>query len=152
MTEKESNQQERASPMGGDYLMELIKSVGGDSQNHGEEASPHVAAPVSASPSAFSSADLISSLLSNPELISKLPTIISTVKPILEMLGNASKSQATESITTVATPQQSNNTSHNRDRRAELLCAMKPYLSHDRCEAIDYIIKLSRLGDILKTL
>ena len=42
--------------------------------------------------------------------------------------------------------------SQTDDRRAALLCAMKPYLSHDRQQAIDYILKLSRLGDLLKTL
>ncbi len=104
--------------------------------------------------------DLFSSLLSNPELLSKLPTIISTVKPILEMLGSggggaipasAPQSPVTAlSAQSTASPLQKGNPS--ADSRAALLCAMKPYLSRDRQNAIDYIVKLSRLGDILKTL
>lgn len=151
MTDRDNGSQERASPIGGDYLTELIRSVGGDSQKPvaTEETTPAAAASPTSS---FPTADLISSLMSNPELLSKLPTILSTVKPLLEMLGSASKPQGAESVPTVATPPKDNHSYHSRDRRAELLCAMKPYLSHDRCEAIDYIIKLSRLGDILKTL
>ncbi len=151
MTDHDTNPQERASPLGGDYLMELIRSVGGDTQkpDAAEETTPPSTV---ASTSPFPAADLISSLMSNPELLSKLPTILSTVKPLLEMLGSASKTQGAQSIPTAAKPQKDSHTSPSRDRRAELLSAMKPYLSHDRCEAIDYIIKLSRLGEILKTL
>lgn len=152
MTDRDNGSQERASPIGGDYLTELIRSVSGDAQKPAatEETTPAAVAP---SPSStFPAADLISSLMSNPELLSKLPTILSTVKPLLEMLGSASKPQAQDSIPTAAKPQIDAHSAKSRDRRAELLCAMKPYLSHDRCEAIDYIIKLSRLGEILKTL
>ena len=38
------------------------------------------------------------------------------------------------------------------DKRTCLLSAIKPYLSPARCEAIDYIIKFSKLSEILKTL
>lgn len=38
------------------------------------------------------------------------------------------------------------------DRRACLLRALKPYLSTGRCEAIDQIIKISRLSGILRQL
>ena len=38
------------------------------------------------------------------------------------------------------------------DKRECLLSAIKPYLSPARCEAIDYIIKFSKLSEILKTL
>jgi hypothetical protein len=42
--------------------------------------------------------------------------------------------------------------SPSADSRTALLCAMKPYLSRDRQNAIDYIVKIGKLGDILKTL
>ncbi len=118
--------------------------------------------------------DVFSSLLSNPELIAKLPVIISSVKPIIEMLGKgfssgASVGTATEAsggtVTASATPAPSAEATvgaaaikdvpvHARgsDSRTALLCAMKPYLSDDRRNAVDYIVKLSRLGEILKTL
>lgn len=105
------------------------------------------------------STDIFSSLLSNTDLISKLPQIISIVKPMLELLGNPPM-QAPEhaksdhkDITPAlpAHPAAAARAKNDADRTA-LLCAMKPYLSKDRQNAIDYIIKLSRLGDILKTL
>ena len=36
------------------------------------------------------------------------------------------------------------------DRREALLCALKPYVSDGRREAIDYIIRISQVSDILK--
>ena len=104
--------------------------------------------------------DILTSLLSNPELIAKIPTIISSVKPLLDMLGSQmgqsapaaqaasvklpETASANASVPTVARGKDSD--------RAALLCAMKPYLSRDRQNAIDHIIKLSRLGDVLKSL
>ncbi len=37
-------------------------------------------------------------------------------------------------------------------RRETLLCALKPYLSEDRCAAVDYLIRLWRVGDAIKGL
>ena len=37
-------------------------------------------------------------------------------------------------------------------RREGLLLALKPYLSPARCEAIDYLIRLSRVGDAIRNL
>ena len=39
-----------------------------------------------------------------------------------------------------------------RSQRGELLCALKPYLSPGRQEAIDYMIRLSQISDLLKHL
>ena len=108
--------------------------------------------------------DVFSSLLSNPDLLLKLPSIISAAKPIIDMFSQSQKNQVSNDATTasesvaagsvLASPER--NPSRVLGREAEcrnaLLCAMKPYLSSDRQNAIDYIIKLSRLGDILKTL
>jgi hypothetical protein len=108
--------------------------------------------------------NILSTLLSNPELISKLPAILSSIKPILDMFTASGTVQS--SIPTSATvaepvlpPATEKDTpaglvkhSHKADSRTALLCAMKPYLSHDRQNAIDYIVKIGKLGDILKTL
>jgi hypothetical protein len=100
--------------------------------------------------------DILSTLLSNKELIARLPQIISVAKPMLELLGsqtNLKKDTETKSdpLPTSARPAESQRSASDANRAA-LLCAMKPYLSRDRQNAIDYIIKLSRLDDILKTL
>ena len=39
-----------------------------------------------------------------------------------------------------------------KDCRAALLLALKPYVSRGRCEAIDYMLRFSKLTDLLKTL
>lgn len=135
---------------GADYLSELIKSVIASAPPEQSSENSPTSQSSENSPMASASADLFTSLLSNPELISKLPSILSTVRPIIEMMSK-NKDQAISSVS--ATPQsEEKKTKPPNDRRAALLCAMKPYLGHDRQLAIDYIIKLSRLGDILKTL
>jgi hypothetical protein len=108
--------------------------------------------------------DIFSSVLSNPELIAKLPVIISSVKPIIEILGKggAPSSSASESGAVAVGSSASSGaaasvkdihvSAKGTDSRTALLCAMKPYLSEDRRNAVDYIVKLSRLGEILKTL
>ena len=37
-------------------------------------------------------------------------------------------------------------------RREALLLALKPYLSPERCAAIDYLLRLSRVGDAIRSL
>ena len=37
-------------------------------------------------------------------------------------------------------------------KHEELLCALKPYLSRSRCEAIDYILRISRMSGIINRL
>ena len=100
--------------------------------------------------------DIFSALLSNPELLSKLPQILSVVKPLLEssqIFTQAPQSQkeiesAPASLISVKPQQHQKQT----DNRSALLYAMKPYLGHDRQQAIDYIVKLGKLGEILKSL
>lgn len=158
MNDQENIATERGSPIGNDYLSEIIKSImnspitdTGQSNHDAQTASSTSSSPTS---------DILSALISNPDLLSKLPSLISSIKPMLDMLGRGSGSGTvpasapsgssngnTEAVTASALMKKQSD-----DRRAALLCAMKPYLSHDRQQAVDYIIKLSRLGDILKTL
>ena len=46
----------------------------------------------------------------------------------------------------------SNKATGNNNRRSDLLCALKPYLSQNRIDAIDQIIKLSELSNVFKNL
>ena len=99
--------------------------------------------------------DILSSILSNPELIAKLPQLISLAAPMLgAFLGGTQKEASHENTSAPASPPISPppKASAHSDSRAALLCAIKPYLCPDRQAAVDYIIKLSRLGEILKTL
>lgn len=86
--------------------------------------------------------DVLSGLLSNPEILSKLPAMIETLKPILS---NASENKSS------AVPNSSERkTASDSKKRIALLSALKPYMSKERCEAIDYIIKISQLTDMFK--
>ena len=37
-------------------------------------------------------------------------------------------------------------------RRESFLLSLKPYLSPTRCEAVDYLVRIGRLGDALRNL
>ena len=37
-------------------------------------------------------------------------------------------------------------------RREALLLALKPYLSRERCAAVDYLIRLARVGDAIRAM
>lgn len=178
MTDNRRSADLSTTPEDNDYLARLIQSVVAEPSSETEKP----AVTVTDRPH---SPDMISSLLSNPELLSKLPSIIAAVKPIMEIMGSGAfggTAKAQEPHATAQTPQgasipvgintaQAASTSdlhHGRsdgaqaphqpshhssgDRRAQLLCALKPYLCEDRRRAIDYVIKLDRLGDVLKSL
>lgn len=102
-----------------DEINALIDEILGNSPK--EERSETSEASVSSSP--------ISALAANPELLAKLPDLISVMKPLLG--GSAP-------------------TSGGMDKKLALLCALKPYLSPKRQETVDYITKMSKLGDTLK--
>jgi len=156
---------ENTSPPSNDYLANIIRSVmssSAENTSHTNNNSGTESVGISSNSSTANSdnkqSDIISSLLSNPELIAKLPTLISTVKPLIELIASSDNSiaKAQPTISSLPeTPQNSTNKpeipNHN-DQRFALLIAIKPYLGHDRQNAIDYILKLSHLGSILKNL
>lgn len=163
MAEQDVNASEQTNPLSNNYLSEIIKSVMASHPPTDESAGIQTNGIAHKAESANnSSSDLLSSLLSNPELIAKLPSLISTIKPIMEMMSRRSDSSSIQAGSLLDAdkkeasdplPLQSDKKDqHISDQRSALLCAMKPYLSHDRQNAIDYIIKLSRLGDMLKNL
>ena len=162
MTENRSTSDSSTVSSGSDYLSELIRSVSAESQ-----AEPQRSEGTESAKGA--GADVLSSLLSNPELIAKLPSIIATVKPIIELLGSgalngaasrpAPQKDAQPTFSQIpwgedkaAPVSVSHSERKGGDRRADLLCALKPYLCEERRRAIDYVIKLDRLGDVLKSL
>ncbi len=143
-----------------DTLGDILGKILGSQIQVGNQTAPQKEQPAQAgseNSGAGLSGDIFSSLLSNPDLLTKLPSIISAAKPIIEMMSQpkqqASSETATVSVGSALKPSQpSPHASHLTDNRTALLCAMKPYLSDDRRRVVDYIVKLGRLGDILKTL
>ena len=114
----------------------------------------------------------ISKILEHPELIGMIGSMLQSPKPSEE--SQPQEKQEVESVAADATPSakggadmlaslapmlaklQSQSTSQSavyRDtRRDSLLCALKPYLSKERCDAIDQMLKISRISDIFKNM
>lgn len=155
----ELNLNERNDTAQDELLKTVLERLGGVDSSQASPSTQNSKTDHSAPTGGGGSGDILSSLLSNPELIAKLPTIISSIKPIIEIFGK-SNSSVNDSVSVSALPHKpeavpTSLTKEDRrgsDSRTALLCAMKPYLSSDRRDAIDYIVKLGRLGDILKTL
>ncbi|MBQ8141197.1 MAG: hypothetical protein IJ038_05845 [Clostridia bacterium] len=69
----------------------------------------------------------------------KLPDFVAALAP---MIASMQKSASLPS----------SKASHGADRRSCLLLALKPYLCKERCEAIDYMVKLGKLSEVFRHL
>ena len=101
--------------------------------------------------------EMIEKLKENPEIVSNVASALG--------LGTPSPHEQTDENVTAQLPEMlsaispliskgSNHgeTTHSDDQRIALLLALRPYLNHERQEIIDYIIKFSKIGDLLKKL
>ena len=82
----------------------------------------------------------LTALLSNPALLSALPMLIENVGPLMGSLTGGRGSGGAPSSTRP----------HAVDRHTALLCAIKPYLSPQRREAAETVIRLCRVWDALE--
>lgn len=87
----------------------------------------------------FTGNDGLAKILSDPALLAKLPQILATVKPLLSSL----------SLPTSATPSKEEHSPSSPVCRDNLLLALKPFLSPERCQAIDSMLRIAKLGEIL---
>lgn len=120
-------------------LMKNLSSVLGASGTADPTAS------VSASPSAEKVGEGISRVLSNPEMMAKLPDVMKMLAPMMQQ-GSSSGA----SVPAVAAASHGGGERDRRGCRNDLLVALKPFLSPERCRAIDMLLGLSRLGDALQ--
>lgn len=108
-----------------------------------------------------------SSLLQNPEIAAKLPRIMEAIAPVMaqmkaekdgetksEASGKEEKGEdeaaAAPDIAALASALGGiGKKSQSSSRRCALLRALEPYLSDNRKEAMEYILKVSSLIDIL---
>ena len=131
------------------------------------------AAPLDIAPPTQISA-AIDKILANPELISMVASALggasSEKKDTASVINAASDntetldakqqtSEKSEDIISTLAPILSSlqgksllSRSPANDKRACLLNALKPYLCRERCEAIDYMIKLGRISELLKNI
>ncbi len=130
------------------YLQKLIKEV----QEHGELGDD---IPVSSPNADTALPDPITALLSDPEMLLKLPKILSSAKPIIDILSSLSSSrQASVSLKSEESERKDENTAlpafaGKAGKHTSLLSAIKPYLNKDRQRVIDQIIKLQSISELL---
>ena len=126
-----------------DLIRNISSMLGGTNTGTTESAAP---APPSAPPlNNETVADGISRVLSNPEMMAKLPDVMKMLAPMVQQTQSAQGA----SVPASATP--SHGGGHDRRGcRNDLLLALKPFLSPERCRAIDMLLGLSRLGDVLQ--
>ena len=97
---------------------------------------PHATEPpVSPTPLGGAPVDGLASVLSNPELMAKLPQMMSMLAPMLSTAQASPQSPAPKSA---------------EDCRNDLLLALRPFLSPERCQAIDAMLRIAKLGTILR--
>ncbi len=77
---------------------------------------------------------LLGGAVSNPALLSALPTLLENIGPLLAG-GNAARAAGGD---------------RHLDRHTALLCALKPYLGQERQEAVETVIRLCRVWDALE--
>lgn len=117
-----------------------------------ENENPNVA-PQETGQSPPNVADGLGAVLSNPELMAKLPQIMAMLRPMMEQQTAAPPPQSgNEGAETPASASPIAPLKKTTDNRSALLLALKPFLSEDRRNAVDAMLRLSTLGDVLRRL
>lgn len=101
------------------------------------------APPVSAASTATSPvmSEGISALLSHPEILRQLPQMLSLLSPMLS--GKSEK---------ILPPSGSSKGNAAETHREALLLALKPFLSPPRRDAVDGLLRIGKLGAVLREL
>lgn len=108
------------------------------------------------------STDGLSKVLSDPGMMAMLPQVMAMLRPMMEASQDSQNDEkappqtneagAADGAIPVSAPSFSRGKRSRTDCRDELLIALKPFLSKERCEAVDTIIRLAKLGNVLKQL
>ena len=123
--------------------------------------------------SSDSISDSVGKLLEHPELLSMVASVLGKPSPVSAsqaQAGTADISDDAEAVVasnTESTPSVGDvpdvmasvmpllsrvMSGKGNCRHEQLLCALKPYLSPSRCQAIDYVIKISQMSSLVKGL
>lgn len=82
--------------------------------------------------------DGLSAVLSNPEMMAKLPQVMSLLQPMMQ--SSTPKKDVSAAPRTM------------EENRNNLLLSLKPFLSPGRKDAVDAMLRISQLGKVLKDL
>ena len=118
----------------------------------------------------------LNSVLSDPESMAKVMSMISTLAPLMQNVGNADNKENVKTNTDIDKNNDDKNVTNGlesplpisssnteafpvskmsvpvklpKDRRCELLEALKPYLKRSRAERVDQMIRILQISDIL---
>jgi hypothetical protein len=110
----------------------------------------------------------LNQIFSNPQMLSAISSMAQSLKsnnsvapPVEASATEKEKSEPPPSQSASAIPEKlpellnmlsQNNSGIKQSHRSELLCALKPYLSQSRSDAIDKIIRFSELSSVFKAL
>ena len=100
---------------------------------------------------------MVEKLKSNPEIVSSVASALGISTPSADKTSQDEEknSGGLPDVISTITPllsQKSEKEHNGHDHRTALLYALRPYLSPERQEIIDYIMKFSKIGDLLKKL
>ena len=104
---------------------------------------------------------MLSAALSNPELLSTLPKLLSAIsqRPQEQEKNDVPEQKREErreeqtvqaSISSLLSGPRFPSPARATDRRSALLLALKPYMSHDKAEMIDTIVKIIEIVSLIK--
>ena len=118
----------------------------------------------------------LNSVLSDPESMAQVMSMISTLAPLMQNAGNADNEEKVKSNIDINKNNDDKNVTNSlesplqisssnteafpaskmsvpvklpKDRRCELLEALKPYLKRSRAERVDQMIRILQISDIL---
>lgn len=118
----------------------------------------------------------LNSVLSDPESMAQVMSMISTLAPLMQNVGNVDNEEKVKSNIDINKNNDDKNVTNDlesplpisssnteafpaskmsvpvklpKDRRCELLKALKPYLKRSRAERVDQMIRILQIGDIL---
>ncbi len=118
----------RSDPALMDRLQGILRGMGANDAEQEETTTGNDAEPPRS--------DILSSMLTNPEVLSKLPQMMNLLRGM----------QMPQS----PPPEKSVLPKSKTDYRNDLLLALRPFLSKERRDAVDTILQVTRLGDLVR--
>lgn len=91
--------------------------------------------------------DGLNAVLRDPEAMAKLPAMIEMLRP---MIGGEASPPPPPPRKEAPPPKTGEKRGGCHERRIALLCALRPYLNPRRQEAIDYILRMDRMGKLFR--
>ena len=98
---------------------------------------------------------IIGLIMENPDIIERIKSLSSSAEPESKESSekseeNAAKEAVIQKESTESAATYAREHRHDKRKRSELLCALKPYLSESRSKAIDTMLNIFEVIDLMK--